>query len=163
MNFIHRVHQTVPLAAGQKAPSQPSLLTKCCIKFKQVRLLDNTNGFNVPVLTTQTVKRKIQTFLNAKVTQREDLHKASKFEKIGMGGYESINEHSYVLLVDVSKDNQKRMDEMKRDGGNLDDDKIEREWYQLMVITSIQVSQSEITEMLSKAMSELTHSFYGRF
>jgi len=46
-----------------------------------------------------------------------------------MGGYESVNEHSYLLLVDVSKDRQKRQDEMEIDGGNLDDDKIEREWY----------------------------------
>ena len=94
------------------------------------------------------------------MTQREDLHKTSKFEKIGMGGYESLNEHSYVLLVDVSKDNQKRQDEMEIDGGNLDDDKIEREWFQLIVLTSIQVSESEVKEMLSRALTELTLDFY---
>ena len=31
---------------------------------------------------------------------------------------------------------------MKADGGNLDDDSIERDWYKLVVITSIPVDSS---------------------
>jgi hypothetical protein len=34
-----------------------------------------------------------------------------------------------VLLVDVSKDRKQREDQMEVDGGNLDDDNIEREWH----------------------------------
>ena len=53
------------------------------------------------------MKRAIQKLLNAKVTKREDLNVESKFVGL-MGGYQSLNEHSYLLLVDLSKDNAKR-------------------------------------------------------
>ena len=46
-------------------------------------------------------------------------------------------------MVDVSKDNQKRMDEMEVDGGNLDDDNIEREWWQITVITSVPIKDGD--------------------
>ena len=39
-----------------------------------------------------------------------------------------MNERSFILLIDVSKDRKQREDQMEKDGGNLDDDSIEREW-----------------------------------
>jgi len=66
--------------------------------------------------------------LNERVNHNEDLLVDSKFSNI-LGGYQSLNEKSYLLLIDVSKDGQKRSEEMEVDGGNLDDDSIEREWW----------------------------------
>lgn len=60
--------------------------------------------------------------------QREDLNTPTKFVGI-IGGYQCFNEHSYLLLVDISKDTKQREDQMEIDGGNLDNDAIEREWY----------------------------------
>ena len=66
--------------------------------------------------------------MNERVNHNEDLLVDSKFSNI-IGGYQSLNEKSYLLLIDVSKDGQKRSEEMEVDGGNLDDDSIEREWW----------------------------------
>ena len=66
--------------------------------------------------------------MNERVNHNEDLLVDSKFSNI-LGGYQSLNEKSYLLLIDVSKDGQKRSEEMEVDGGNLDDDSIEREWW----------------------------------
>lgn len=72
-----------------------------------------------------------------------------------MGGYQSMNEHSYLLLVDLSKDQQKRQDEMQIDGGNLDDDKIEREWWQLTILTSLQVQEDDTKQIFEKAITNV--------
>ena len=66
--------------------------------------------------------------MNARITHNEDLIVESKFSNM-IGGYQCFNEKSYLLLVDISKDSQKRMEEMEIDGGDLDDDSIEREWW----------------------------------
>lgn len=140
MNFVHRCYQRIQLNCGDSADQQTSnknLLQKLKIKYQQARLLDNTEGFNVPIITEYTLKREIQKQLNSRIKHSADLNQESKFKGIGLGGYQSVNEKSYLLLVDVSKDVQKRQDEMEVDGGNLDDDNIEREWHQLTVITSI--------------------------
>jgi len=41
---------------------------------------------------------------------------------------------------------------MQVDGGNLDNDAIERDWYQLTVLTSLQVAESEIKEILKEGI-----------
>ena len=40
-----------------------------------------------------------------------------------------MNEHNYLMLIDVSKDRKQREEQMEIDGGDLDNDAIEREWY----------------------------------
>ena len=142
MNFTHHLEQRVQLNCGdQNLISKPyqknkSLLAKLQIKYQQLRLLDNDNGFNVPTLRQHSIKREVQKELYSRVIQADDLNVESKFNKL-MGGYQSLNERSFVLLVDISKDRKQREDQMQVDGGNLDDDSIEREWQQLTVITSL--------------------------
>jgi hypothetical protein len=138
MNFIHSINQRTTFGAGQDLSKvkTPSLLTKIALKYQQLRLLDNKEGFNVPVLNDFLLKRKIQGAIYDLIKQREDLNVQSKFVGI-MGGYQSLNEHSFLLLVDISKDRGKTQDEMKIDGGNIDDDKIEREWFQVTVLTTL--------------------------
>ena len=43
---------------------------------------------------------------------------------------------------------------MKIDGGDLDDDKIEREWWQLVILTSLQVQEDEIKQIFEKALRQ---------
>jgi len=64
-----------------------------------------------------------------------------------------------LLLVDVSKDQQKRQDEMEVDGGDLDNDAIEREWYQLTVLTSIAVTEAEVKGLVEHAMTVCFESY----
>jgi hypothetical protein len=66
--------------------------------------------------------------LNKRIEHSAELNISSKFKSI-LGGYNSLHEHSYILLVDVSKDRKQRESKMELDGGNLDDDNIEREWH----------------------------------
>ena len=68
-----------------------------------MRLLDNSNGFNVPVLSDLEFKRQFQNRIYDLLKQRDDLNVTSKFVGI-LGGYQSLNEHSILLLVGVSKD-----------------------------------------------------------
>ena len=81
----------------------------------------------MPTLRQHSIKRQLQKEFYKRITQAEDLNVESKFNKL-MGGYQSMNERSFILLIDVSKDRKQREDQMEKDGGNLDDDSIEREW-----------------------------------
>ena len=80
--------------------------------------------------------------MNARISNNEDLNVESKFTNM-MGGYQCLNEKSYLLLVDISKDSQKRQEEMDIDGGDLDDDTIEREWWQITVLSSLPIQDGE--------------------
>lgn len=61
MNFVHSVNQKISFQAGQENAKieQPSLMTKVSLRYQQLRLLDNDNGFNVPVLNEFRLKRLI--------------------------------------------------------------------------------------------------------
>ena len=78
-----------------------------------------------------------------------------------MGGYQCFNEKSYLLLVDISKDSQKRQEEMDIDGGNLDDDTIEREWWQITVLSSLPIQDGEKDgkQLLQSALEKLLQDF----
>lgn len=96
------------------------------------------------------------------LSHREDLNVTSKFANI-IGGYQSLHEHSYLLLVDISRDNKTRQDEMEIDGGNLDDDSIEREWFLLTVITSIQISETQFKHMFTECIGTMLRDFYESY
>lgn len=74
-----------------------------------------------------------------------------------------MHEQSYLLLVDICKDDLKREEQMQIDGGNLDDDKIERDWYQLNILTTIQVSQQEVYGMFEQGLLNCCNHFYERY
>ena len=82
----------------------------------------------MPTLTELAIRNEVYSMLNSRIAHSADLNVESKFKSI-LGGYQSLNEKPYVLLVDVSKDRKQREEQMEVDGGNLDDDNIEREWH----------------------------------
>ena len=70
-----------------------------------------------------------------------------------------MNEHNYLMLIDVSKDRKQREEQMEIDGGDLDNDAIEREWYQLTVLTSIEIEEAEVHKLLKEAMQTCFEAF----
>ena len=91
--------------------------------------------------------------MNTRIKHADDLNIQSKFSHLSEG-YISLNERNYILLVDVSKDAQKRQDEMDKDGGNVDDDSIEREWFQMTVVTSLMIKdEKDGAEILKEALN----------
>ena len=56
MNFIHNFEQRIQLCTEN---GNKNLLSKLVIKFQQIRLLDNEEGFNVPTITQHTLQRAI--------------------------------------------------------------------------------------------------------
>ena len=106
----------------------------------------------MPVVREHELKDEIDLIMNRRISHADDLNVQSKFSNLS-DGYISLNERNYVLLVDVSKDAKKRQDEMEVDGGNVDDDSIEREWFQLVIITSLLIKdEKDGADILKEAL-----------